>query len=386
MGSIGRYIFRTTLGAFLLVLLSLTAVVWVTQALGEIDLVTNQGQSVLVFMGITGLGIPILVLIIAPIALVIAVGHVLNKLGGDSEIIVMNAAGMSPWIMFRAFMAVAIVVAIGVLAISSYLAPLCLRELRHRAAEARADLVANIVQPGRFTSFEKGLTFHIRERRSGGRLLGIFVDDARNPKERTTFLAEDGKILRDDRGTFLVMVNGSVQRYEQGQPDPAIVLFDRYAFDLSQFTPGTTRRSRSLRERYTWDLLFPKRHDPVFRTQRGKYLAELNQRLTAPLYPFVFVILTYAYLGAPRTNRQSRAMAVTAVICIITALRLFGFMSTVFSTQTPAFAVLQYIALAVAAGLGLRSISLGAIIEMPAFIANTVSALSERLARPAAAA
>ena len=46
------------------------------------------------------------VLIIAPIALMIAVAHVLNKLGNDSELIVMNAAGMSPWLLFRPFLAV----------------------------------------------------------------------------------------------------------------------------------------------------------------------------------------------------------------------------------------------------------------------------------------
>ena len=34
----------------------------------------------------------------------LAAGHVLNKLSNDSEIIVMNAAGMSPWILFRAFL------------------------------------------------------------------------------------------------------------------------------------------------------------------------------------------------------------------------------------------------------------------------------------------
>src|SRR6185436_19763705 len=105
MGSISRYIFRTTLGAFLVVLVSLTAVIWVTQALRDIDIMTSQGQTILVFVGITGLIIPLLVLVIAPIALLIAVAHVLNKLSNDSEIIVMNAAGMSPWVLFRAFLA-----------------------------------------------------------------------------------------------------------------------------------------------------------------------------------------------------------------------------------------------------------------------------------------
>ena len=83
MGSIGRYIFRTTFGAFLVICASVTALMWITQALRDIDLMTNQGQSIFVFIGITGLIIPLLVLIIAPIALMIAVAHVLNKLGND---------------------------------------------------------------------------------------------------------------------------------------------------------------------------------------------------------------------------------------------------------------------------------------------------------------
>jgi len=84
MGSISRYIFRTTFGAFLVVLISLTAVIWVTQALRDFDIMTSQGQTVLVFIGITGLIIPLLVLVIAPIALLIAVAHMLNKLCTDS--------------------------------------------------------------------------------------------------------------------------------------------------------------------------------------------------------------------------------------------------------------------------------------------------------------
>ena len=58
---------------------SLTVVIWVTQALRDIDLMTNQGQTILVFIGITGLIVPLLVLMIAPLALVIAVAYVLTS-------------------------------------------------------------------------------------------------------------------------------------------------------------------------------------------------------------------------------------------------------------------------------------------------------------------
>ena len=112
MGSIGRYIFRTTFGAFLLVLVSLTGAIWMTQALRDIDLMTNQGQTILVFVGITSLIIPHLVLVIAPVALVLAVAHNLHKLATNSEIIVMNGAGMRPWRLLQPFLAATIVASV----------------------------------------------------------------------------------------------------------------------------------------------------------------------------------------------------------------------------------------------------------------------------------
>src|SRR5258708_25331620 len=103
MGSIDRYIFRTTLASFALVLVSLTGVIWITQALRGIDLMTSQGQTILTFLGVTSLVIPALVLIISPIALMIAISHTLNKLPTDSHIILINPPGFSPFRLFRPF-------------------------------------------------------------------------------------------------------------------------------------------------------------------------------------------------------------------------------------------------------------------------------------------
>src|SRR5262245_58491475 len=219
MGSIGRYIFRTTLGAFLVICASVTALMWITQAMRDIDLMTNQGQSIFVFIGITGLIIPMLVAIIAPIALMIAVAHVLNKLGNDSELIVMNAAGMAPWHVFRPFLILGILVSLVVAWISFYLSPLSLQELRRWATQVRAEIVTSNVQPGRFTIVDGKLTLHIRMREPNGQLLGIMVDDQRDPKERGTIFAERGDFLSSEQGTFLLLANGAVHRHEAGKQD-----------------------------------------------------------------------------------------------------------------------------------------------------------------------
>ena len=73
MGSIGRYIFRTTLGAFLLVLVSITALTWITQALPDTDWMTNQGGCALVgglgFVGALARAHPPATLLVSYVAL-----------------------------------------------------------------------------------------------------------------------------------------------------------------------------------------------------------------------------------------------------------------------------------------------------------------------------
>jgi lipopolysaccharide export system permease protein len=382
MTSIDRYIFRTTFGAFALILISLTAFIWITQALREIDLMTNQGQTILVFIGMTGLLIPVLVLIIAPIALMIAVTYALNKFNADSEFIIMSAAGMSSWRVFAPFLAVAVVVSLLVGAISAYVAPMGLRELRNWAAKVRADLVTTIVQPGRFTTIERGLTFHIRERRNNGQLAGIFIDDRRTPKERATFLAERGEIVESPRGTYLLLVNGNVQREEAGK-DPTMVAFERYAFDLSRFATAGEGRNLTPRERYLWEVAYPDPNDGLYRAQPGMFRAELHDRLAAPLYPIAFAVIAFAFLGKPSTTRQSRALLLAMTITAVMVLRFIGFGSAIFAAQNPSAVILLYTSVAVALVLGALAISRGRGIEPPAFLTTGMAAIAARFARTA---
>jgi lipopolysaccharide export system permease protein len=380
MSAFDRYIFRNVFGAFLLVLISLTAVIWLTHALREIDLMTNQRQTVLTFIGITGLLIPMLVLVIAPLALVIAVGHTLNRLNTDSEIVVMNASGMSPWRIFRPFMTTTLVVSALVLVVSAYVAPAGLRELRDWATKVKADFVVNIVQPGRFLSIERGLTFHIRERRADGQLLGIFIDDRRDPNERVTSLAEYGEIIETARGTFLILVNGSVQRLEAGHTDPTIVKFDRYAFDLSRFAGGVHLGALGVRERNLWDVAFPDADDPVYKQVPTHFRAELHDRLAAPIYPIAFTVLCFAILGAPRTSRQSREISIIMTVTLIGALRLIGFACNVVAAQTVAAVFVLWGSIGLTFAVGLYAIARGAVIEPPAFLTN-LATVFERIAR-----
>ncbi len=381
MSSLNLYVFRSTIIAFLITLVTLTVVIWFTQAMRDFDLITSQRQTIVVFVGITGLIIPLLVMMLAPIALVMAAAHVLNKLGSDSEIIVMNAAGLSPWRLLSPFLASAIVVAILVAGIAAYVSPLGLRALRDWASQVRADILTNIVQPGRFTTVSGNLTFHIADRRPNGLLIGIFVDDGRDPKEHSTYLAEQGEIVKNEQGSFLVMEGGSIQRVAAGERDPRIITFDRYAFDLSKFSSGTQNSVYTVREKFLWELLWPTQDDALYVAQADQYRSELSDRLAAPLYPIVFIVLACAFLGPPQTTRQSRTLAMLGMMGAVAALRLVGFISVVVGVRTPGALSAQFIAIFGTLAAGIWQISRGRAIEHANFVSKIATAITERISR-----
>ena len=381
MGSIDKYIFRTTLASFALVLVSLTGVIWITQALRGIDLMTSQGQTIITFLGITSLVIPALVLIIAPIALMIAVSHTLNKLATDFEIIVMNAAGFSPFRLFRPFFYATCVVALLVAFIGAYLAPDGMRRIKQWDAEITADVLTNILQPGRFAQLDQNLTIRIRERVPGGVLSGIFVDDRRDPKERVTIIADHGTVLKNESGSYLILEDGNLERFEAGKRDPALVAFGRYAFDMSKFSNHGRDVALGIRERYIWELLSPPADDPIFQQLSGQFRAELHDRFMAPVYPFAFAVLTFAFLGTPRTTRQSRNFSIGGSIFAVFGLRMVGFACSVMTVKTPGAALVQYSMLFGSIAIGLWMILGGIVVEPPAALMEAINRSNARIAR-----
>jgi lipopolysaccharide export system permease protein len=224
------------------------------------------------------------------------------------------------------------------------------------------------------------VTINIAARGSNGQLRGVFIDDRRNPNDRTTVIADRGDILENDQGSFLVLQNGTVQR-QDAQRDPNVVTFERYALDLAQFSRAAAAVNYSMHARYLWQLLYPDSKEAVSPQKQAEFRAELFNRLITPLYPIAFAIIAFAYLGAPRTTRETRASALAGAIASVLIVRLSGFVSTILGVNYPIFLAMQFIVAGIAIVGGLYAIRNGIAIEPPAFIRDRLNALSERISR-----
>ena len=322
-----RYMFRQVANAFIVILLTLTIVVWLATALKELNLITSRGQGILLFLQMTLLSLPSLMALIAPNAVLMASLYTLDRMNGDSELIVMTSSGAPIWRIGAPLLALASLVSIGILLANVFLTPASMRALRDFVTQVRADLISQVLQPGRFSSPENGLTFHIRDRSLNGDLLGLLVHDERDDKQVMSYLAERGRIITNDEGSYLVMLDGYVHRYNAEDKDKnvQIVAFDQNMLDLSEFAPkDTTSKDVRPREMYFSDLVSPDMNDKAMQRGYGQIRAELHDRLATPLYPLVFAFIAIALLGHARTTRESRWGQILTAFGIALGLRVAG--------------------------------------------------------------
>ncbi len=349
MSILGRYIFRQSIGAVVLILVSLTTVTWIGVALRQIDVMTSQGQNAWVFLRLTALVLPSLIAFIAPIAVLISCLHVINRLSGDSELIIMTASGAPTWRLVRPLLVTALLCSLMLVLINNFVAPWANRDLRESAMQVRTELISQVLQPGRFNAPEPGLTIHIRDRAADGQLLGLLMHDGRDPLQISSYLAESGYIVKQGTSAYLLMHKGNIIRDNANGGAPELIAFDSYAVDINRFEQKA-EQSFTLRPRewFTTELLRPNLADPLYKATPQRFAAELHDRLSNPLYPIAFVLIAAAFAGQAQTTRQNRTQALLFAFAAGVGVRVVG-ISAVNSANAKASAVPMMYAVPIAA-------------------------------------
>ncbi len=339
-----RHVFRQVASSLLLILISLTMIVWMATALKQLKLVTSQGQSFFIFLQMTTLALPSLMGFVAPIALLIACLHILNRVNGDSELIVMNAGGANIWRIAKPYLLMSTIVAVALLLSNLYVQPYSLRTLKEYVIKVRTDLISQVLQAGKFSSPEKGLMFHIREKTSNGDLLGLAIHDSRDQKQVMTYLAEHGRIVKNGANSYLVMKRGHIQRKSDNKNAVQIIAFQQYVFDLTQFSPNekSSYRYYKPRERYLNELLNLDPNNRRDRKIKGKLNAEIHERLSTPLYPILFAMLAVAMVGLVRSNRQRSLRGVFLAFGLAIFVKVLGVAMTNVVVKKPELSFVVY--------------------------------------------
>lgn len=376
MKLIERYILRRATLMFVATLTPLLGIVWVTQALTSINLVTDSGQSIFAFMKLATLILPSVIPIILPFALVIGVAQTLTVMNADSELTVLNAAGSSRMTIIRPVMILAVALSVVSFAVDNFVEPYSRMAVRKMIATAHADMLSAVVQENTFRKITDGLYVQVAERKSGGVLSGLFVADTRDPRFELVYYAREGAV--DEVSSALVMKDGEVHR-KAPDGNVSIIKFDSYAFDLTDLTQSVGTANIRAKDRDLPFLFHPDPEDAQFKHNPLAFTAELHRRFSEWLFPAVFGLVALVVSSDARSHREARVHPLITALLTALCLRWASFYASNGAEDSALFIPAMYLIPIAAAALAIRYLGRNKSLDIPVTWSERLTDLRNRL-------
>lgn len=227
-------------GFFALVLVS---VYWINQGVDLFDQLISDGQTILAFLELTTLALPPIIMMVLPVAGFVATLYVFNRLITDSELVILQTAGISPLRLLRPVFYFGAIMAFLVAGLSNGLAPQSEAQFRERSNILGNDLVAQLLRAGVFQSPISGITIYISDISPEGELQGLFIHDRRSETREVTYRADRGYLLRDTENARMILVSGRSITLDRVTNRLSNLSFERLNYDITQAQSPTASGS-----------------------------------------------------------------------------------------------------------------------------------------------
>ena len=352
MTLIQRYLFRQISLPVVAAVAALAGIGLLSQSLDQLEVIVERGQSIWVMVKLTLLALPQLIAVILPIGLFVGALIALTRLQREQELTAAYAAGVSRWSLIRPALQIALIVTVVSLLVNVFVQPWAQREGRRQAFAIRTDLVALLVEEGRFVQGPDGLTVYVQQIEQNGLMKNLFVY-LDNGKTVTTWDAETARFGRLDGLPVLTMQNGSMQRYSSREVLNQLS-FDQQVFDLSPYAKSDERIRFKPSDLWLTDLFDPTPALLESAGTRGELAAEGHSRLASPLYALAAMAFALAAILGGAFSRSGYGGRIARAAGAFLVLRVIGYGLVAASAWNGAMNVLQYAVPLAAAALALR--------------------------------
>lgn len=328
MARFDRYLLSQLMMLFGFFSLVLVLVYWINRAVVLFDQLIADGQSAGVFLEFTALSLPGVIRLALPLSAFAATVYVTNRMSTDSELVVVQATGYSPWRMARPVVYFGVIVFMLMSVLMHVLVPLSTARLVDRQAEISQNVTARLLTEGRFLEPIAGLTFYIRDITPAGELRDVFLTDLRDPARQVTYTATQAYLVRANDTAQLVMIDGLSQTLNTADQRLFTTSFEDFTFDIGGFLQVAPTDKRRSAEVPTLELLSPT-NALAAETNRTipQLIAEGHDRISQSILGAVAALLGFAALlvgGYSRFGVWRQIVIAIFLIIVIKSVETVG--------------------------------------------------------------
>ena len=295
---------------FIVILLTLTFIAWVVQAVNYLEFVTEDGHSFGVYFLYSLLSLPKITAKLLPFVYFVSLFTILLNFEKNNELIIYWCAGINKITFTNQIIKISIIFTIFQILFSSFLVPYSQDKARSFLRSSDIDMFASLIREKKFIDTVEKLTFFVEEINQDREMKNIFLKDLSAKK---TIFAKKGIILKKNKSNFLILVDGIIHSEKNNTINA--LNFKKTEINLSKFKTKSTTFPK-IQEKNTLALLNCYNY---FENKFDKFLTkdtevescnptmqeireEINKRFGTPVYiPLLTVLLSFV-IGFSKNN------------------------------------------------------------------------------------
>ena len=247
-----KKISKDCINFLILVVFTISIIIWVLQAVNYLDFVIEDGHGFLVYFKYTLLSFPKIISRIFPFAIFLAFSYMLLKYENKNELVIFWSFGIKKINFINFFIKFSLWFVLVSLLLNAVITPFTQDKARSFIRSSNLDFFESILKPKKFIDVVGNLTIYFDEKNKNGELINIFLNEkmdinnlqTTSAKSATVDIKNNIKILTLYDGKSINIVNGKISEFK----------FSKTDYNISKFSSNTIMHQKT-QEVATTDLI-----------------------------------------------------------------------------------------------------------------------------------
>jgi lipopolysaccharide export system permease protein len=223
---------------FLLILCTISVIIWILQAVNYLDFVIEDGHGFFVYFNFTLLSFPKIFSGVFPFAVFLAFSYTLLKYEEKNELIIFWNFGVKKINFINFFIKLSFLFVFISVLLNAVITPLSQDKARSFIRSSNLDLFESILKPKKFIDIIKNLTIYFDEKNEYGELKKIFLNERSSINTTQTTFAKKGILKNIEGRKILVLYDGKTIQNNNGKISE--FNFSKTDFNISKYSSITT--------------------------------------------------------------------------------------------------------------------------------------------------
>ena len=226
------------LKSFLIILLSLSTLIWLLQAVNYLDIVSEDGHGLGIYFQYTSLNLPKVITKTYLLSYFLALYHVLSKYEETNQLLIFWTFGINKIFFLNKLLKISFVFFVFSFILYFLISPLAQNKARFLIKNSNLDFFTSLIKSKSFIDTVEGLTFFV-DNKINGQIQKIILKDMTNQNKIQIILAKEGEIIEDTELKSLVLFDGKIINSDNNKK-LSMIDFKQTAIDLNKYQTKTT--------------------------------------------------------------------------------------------------------------------------------------------------